>query len=119
VTHDNGYRITFEGVHDNGDGTSTWEYRVEELPEAQDLSNWVLELPACIVVLDAGPEPYELVDPDPNAQLSGIKWETGDGFQSGIFSFTAEAHGNVGVVEVAAKGPDVAFGQISGPACCP
>ncbi len=117
VTLDNGYRISLVEVTDNADGTSTWRYRVEELPSAQDLSNWVLELPACATVLGAAPEPWELVHPDPNAQLNGIKWEAGAGFQAGEFVFTLSEQWAVGATRVAAKGPDVAFGTIAGPIC--
>ncbi|NIP27069.1 MAG: hypothetical protein GWN55_02235, partial [Phycisphaerae bacterium] len=35
----NCYKISFLGVTDNGNNTSTWRYRVEELACAQDLSN--------------------------------------------------------------------------------
>lgn len=115
----NCYKITFLGFTDNGGGTSTWTYRVDELSCAQDLSNWVLELPACVSVVGASPFPWEVVQPDPNIQLAGIKWETGAGFQSGEFSVTLEgdlANGTV-QVQVGAKGPDVAIGSIAGPAC--
>jgi len=117
VTLENGYRITFVGVTANPDGTSTWRYRVEELPSAQDLSNWVLELPACAHVLAAAPEPWELVRPDPNAGLFGIKWQTGAGFHEGEFGFVLSGHWPIGAMRVAAKGPDVAFGTILGPVC--
>ncbi|MDQ4074853.1 MAG: DUF11 domain-containing protein [Chloroflexota bacterium] len=117
VTLENGYRISFLGVDYEADGTSVWQYEVEELPSAQDLSNWVLALPGCVNVLDAGPEPWELVNPDPNAQLSGIKWQTGAGFQEGIFTLTLDEHWAVGTTDVAAKGPDLAYGEIAGPIC--
>lgn len=117
VTLDNGYRITFLDVTANPDGTSTWRYRVEELPSAQDLSNWVLELPGCASLLHAAPEPWEAVGPDPNAGLSGIKWETGAGFQAGEFVFTLGEQWAVGATRVAAKGPDLTFGTIAGPIC--
>jgi hypothetical protein len=56
VTLSNGFRITFDGVEYNADDdTSTWVYSMEELPSAQDLSNWVLELPGCAIVIDAEP----------------------------------------------------------------
>jgi hypothetical protein len=115
----NCYKITFLGFTDHGDGTSTWRYRVEELSCAQDLSNWVLELPACVSVVNASPSPWEVVQPDPNFQLNGIKWEAGTGFQSGEFSVTLEGELTSGAVQVqvGAKGPDVAIGQIAGPAC--
>lgn len=117
ATLDNGYRISFVSVTDHADGTSTWRYRVEELASAQDLSNWVLELPGCVSLLHAVPEPWEVVRPDPNAGLHGIKWETGAGFQQGEFAFTLDDQWAVGATRVAAKGPDVAFGTIAGPVC--
>jgi hypothetical protein len=113
----NCYKITFLGFTDNRDGTSTWRYLVEELSCAQDLSNWVLELPACASVVDASPSPWEVVQPDPNVQLNGIKWQTGAGFESGEFSVTLSGDLTSGTVQVGAKGPDVALGQITGPAC--
>ncbi|GIK40840.1 MAG: hypothetical protein BroJett011_46730 [Chloroflexota bacterium] len=122
VTLANCYRVVFLGATDNGNGTSTWRYYVEELPCAQDLSNWVLALPlSCVDVITASPEPWEVVTPDPNAQLNGIKWQTGAGFQQGNFEVvlqgTLGVDLGVGIVDVAAKGPDVEFGQINGPVC--
>jgi hypothetical protein len=113
----NCYKITFLGFTDNGDGISTWTYRVDELSCAQDLSNWVLELPVCTSVVGAAPSPWEVVQPDPNIHLNGIKWETGAGFQSGDFSVTLTGDLTTGTVFVGAKGPDVAIGSIAGPAC--
>jgi hypothetical protein len=117
VTLENDFVITFIGVTPATDGTSTWTYNVAELPAAKDLSNWVLETPFCAPILDAGPEPWEIVDPDPNALLSGIKWETGDSFEQGEFWVQLDTSGQSGVTNVAAKGPDVAWGEIAGPSC--
>lgn len=114
---ENGFRVTFDGVEYHEDGTSNWFYTLEETESAKDLSNWVLETPFCAPILDAGPEPWEIVDPDPNAQLSGVKWETGDGFQVGQFWVKLDTSGQVGLTHVAAKGPDVAYGEIAGPTC--
>jgi len=113
----NCYKITFLGFTENGNGTSTWNYRVDELSCAQDLSNWMLELPTCTSVAGASPSPWEVVQPDPNFQLNGIKWETGTDFESGVFSVTLSGDLTSGTVHVGAKGPDVAIGQIAGPAC--
>lgn len=108
VTLTNGYRVTFRGVtYDTSANTSTWRYYVEELPEAQDLSNWVLEVPSCTRVVSATPN-GEIVNPDPNAKLSGIKWQPGGGFTQGEFSVTLEGQWTVGSINVAVKGPDVA-----------
>jgi hypothetical protein len=115
VTLSNGYRVTFLGMSYRG-SNSTWRYYVEELPVAQDLSNWVLELPSCARVVDASPQ-GELVNPDPNARLSGIKWQPGGGFVEGEFSVTPSGRLSVGQIDVAVKGPDVEIGQIAGPSC--
>jgi len=117
VTLSECYKITFLGSTANGNGTSTWRYRVEELACAQDLSNWMLELPICTNVVDASPSPWEVVQPDPNFQLNGIKWQTGAGFQSGEFNVILSGALTVGTVHVGVKGPDVATGLIAGPAC--
>lgn len=113
----NGFRITFLGVTEQTDGSSTWRYAVEELAGAKDLGNWVLELPACASIITAAPRPWEAVHPDPNAGLTGIKWETGAGFNRGEFTVTVRGPVTVGTVQVAAKGPDVAHGAIAGPRC--
>lgn len=104
----NYYKITFLGFTENGDGTSTWNYQVDELSCAQDLSNWVLELPACTTFVGASPSPWEAVHLDPNLHLNWIKWETGTGFQSGVFSVTLTGDLTTGTAQVGAKGPDVA-----------
>lgn len=111
----NGYRITYLGMAP-GNGTTTWRYRMEELPSAQDLSNWVLGLPSCATVVNATPK-GEVVNPDPNAKISGIKWQPGGGFTSGEFSVTLSGQLVEGTVDVAAKGPDVETGQLKGPSC--
>jgi len=116
VTLSNGYRISLRSITFNADGTSVWNYFVEELASAQDLSNWVLDLKDCTVVT-AAPEPWELVKPDPNAKLFGVKWQTGAGFQQGEFTVTLRGPLGFGLVQVAAKGPDVVLGQIAGPLC--
>jgi len=119
VTLSNGYRITFLGVTYNDDCTSTWRYYVEELPGAQDLSNWVLELPDCVDVVTASPGPWWLEYPDPNTHLNGIKWVTAGLPGAGKFTVTLNGHWAVGTRAVAAKGPDVAWGEIAGPICEP
>ena len=117
VTLPNGYRITFLGVTYNPDHTSTWHYRVEELPWAQDLSNWLLELYDCHTVITATPESWWLEYPDPNFGLNGIKWQ-GAGVQGvAEFSVTLDRYWVVGTNHVGAKGPDVAIGLLAGPSC--
>jgi len=115
ITLSNGYRVTFLGVSYQAN-SSTWRYYVEELPSAQDLSNWVLGLPSCATVASASPR-GELVNPDPNARISGIKWQPGGGFVEGEFAITLEGSLRVGEIQVAIKGPDVASGTLRGPAC--
>ena len=115
ITLSNGFRITFIDVVFNGT-SSTWRYYMEELPSAQDLSNWVLGLPRCARVISATPR-GEVVNPDPNAQISGIKWQPGGGFIEGEFSVTLEGSLQVGSIQIAAKGPDVVRGTLSGPIC--
>jgi hypothetical protein len=117
---DNCYKIVFEGKecrYYDDYANSTWKYYVEELPCAQDLSNWVLELPDCVKAITATPEPWERVHPDPNAHLDGIKWQTGGGFEAGIFTVKLRGCPPVKGTQVAAKGPDVDWGFIKGPGC--
>lgn len=114
---ENCFRITFLGYTVNADGTTTWNYRVDELECAKDLSNWVLEIPACAGIVSAAPSPWEAVSPDPNIGLTGIKWEVGDGFESGQFSVVLSGDLMQGSTGVGAKGPKVALGSITGPVC--
>lgn len=68
VTLSGCYQVTFLGMTESTDRVSTWRYQVEEQACSQDLSNWMLELPACATVVDASPAPWEIVQPDPNYQ---------------------------------------------------
>jgi hypothetical protein len=111
------YKVSFLGFDDHEDDTSTWHYQVDELSCAQDLSNWMLELPACAIVLDASPSPWEVVHPDPNYHLDGIKWQTGAGFESGEFNVTVSGDLTSGTVLVGVKGPDVEIFSSTGPVC--
>ena len=77
----------------------------------------MLQIPACATVVDASPLPWEVVSPDPNYQFDGIKWETGAGFESGEFNVVLSGELTIGIVQVGVKGPDVAIGEIAGPAC--
>jgi hypothetical protein len=112
----NGFEVIFLGSQTNADGTSTWRYRVNETPCAQDLSNWVLEVFDCAIV-SASPEPNEVVRPDPNAKLTGVKWETGGGFSSGEFAVTVSGPARAETIRFAVKGPDVVIGETTGPRC--
>ena len=116
------YEITFVEVAYNEDMTSTWSYHVRELPDAQDLSHWVLGLPDCVTsVMGASPEPNEaLLDVvDPTTNIRGIKWETAGLDEAGEFSVTVEGHWEGGTVAVGTKSADVATGEITGPSCEP
>ena len=115
------FRIAYLDTTYNADGTSSWRYEVEELgtgPACKDLSNWVLELPTCAPIVDAGPEPWEYVHPDPNFHMWGVKWETGDDFNEGEFWVTVDGHWATGETHVAVKsgdGTDAAV--LMGPIC--
>lgn len=111
------YQVTFLGVEYLPNNTSTWSYHVAELPCAQDLSNWMVELPACVSPVSATPEPWEYVNPDSNFQLTGIKWEVGSGFTQGVFSVTLNGQWAVGSTQFGVKGPDVGIGITAGPSC--
>lgn len=119
VILENCYKMVFKEAkyyESYGKKVSTWKYYIRELDCAQDLSNWVLALPGC-KVRGASPEPWEFVNPDPNAQLTGIKWQTGAGFERGVFTVKLKGWPPIGVTDVAAKGPDLAYGEIVGPVC--
>jgi hypothetical protein len=59
---------------------------------------------------------YEIVSPDPNSQLYGVKWETGGGFSDGLFTITTTG-ATRGAIKFATKGPKVAYGVVDGPIC--
>jgi len=115
------FRITYLGTTYDADGTSTWRYEVQELgtgPECKDLSNWMVELPSCAPIVEAEPEPWEYVHPDPNFHMWGIKWETGAGFSQGEFWVTVEGHWAVGETNVAIKSGDgIDIAPLAGPIC--
>jgi uncharacterized repeat protein (TIGR01451 family) len=115
------FRVTYLGTTYNADGTSTWRYSVEELgtgPECADLSNWMVELPSCAPIVDAGPEPWEYVHPDPNFHMWGIKWQTGAGFEQGEFWVTVQGHWALGETTVGIKsGNGIDTAPLAGPIC--
>ncbi len=116
ITLENGYQIDFVGA-ESSDSNTTFSYRVTEQEGAKDLSNWVLELPECIVVVEAT-FGYELVAEDPNAGLAGIKWEVTDDFTSDLFTVTVMGEVETGMGYVAAKGgTDVTLAEIAIPTC--
>ena len=118
VTLDNGFRITYLGSTINkSDQTSTWRYLVEELPIAQDLSSWMLELFDCHEITTATPSSWWYETPDPNMKLNGIKWQGAGVAGSAEFTVTLKGYWKTGTNQVAAKGPDVALGFLAGPSC--
>jgi hypothetical protein len=96
---------------------STYKYRMTEKTGCKDLSNWVLALPGCQVVA-ARPKPWEFLKKEPHTGWTGIKWETGDGFVSGVFVVKVKGEHGPEPTDVAAKGGrDVSRGTILGPDC--
>lgn len=110
------YQVTFLGMMRSTERITTWRYRVEQACP-QSLSNWMLELPPCASVVDASSSAWESVQPDPEYQFSGVKWQTGAGFERGEFSVVLSGELEPGTVRAGVKGPGVAVGQIAGPAC--
>lgn len=114
------FGVTYLGMTDNGDGTSTWSYQVDELGKGKgfkDLSHWVLGLGQCAVVTSASPTPYEVVK-DPRTGVYGIKWDVSNSFTSGVFSFTLQGVWSETSVPVATKaGPGTDIQWITGPSC--
>jgi hypothetical protein len=115
------YQIRFLGLSKNSQtDTTTWRYQVEELPCAvQELSDWMLAIPACAVVVDASPASWEVIQPDPVLQSNGVKWKVPEEFQGG--EFRVELSGGLmrGSMLVGVKAPNEAVGLIQGPVCDP
>jgi hypothetical protein len=73
------YQVTFVGVvYNEVANTSTWTYEVTCLGDPE-ISHFDFEFKFCdpplTSVLDAGPEPWEISDPDPTTGVSGIKYD--------------------------------------------
>ena len=111
-----GYRITFLGYNRNGDSSTTWRYRLEELSGAPNLSSWTLGLAGCAVG-GATPAPNEIVNPDPESGINGVRWMLGPDFTTGEFAVTLTNASRVRFVNVAVKGDEVLSGRIAGPGC--
>lgn len=111
-----GYCFHFDGVVNNGDGTSTWTYTVDDCGATKKLHWWVLEL--CTG--------HTVVSSDPRGSVRtiggiyGIVWDV-DIWPSDppqTFTFTLSEQYAVTVVQVAARvPPDTAIGSLDGPAC--
>jgi hypothetical protein len=112
----NGYYISLSGLMPISPGEFLWRYVVEEQPSAQNLSSWVLELKNC-GIRTAAPKPWEVVKPDPESLIHGVKWQTSPDFRAGAFTVTTRGVVGIGVTRVAAKGPDAVVGEIVGPIC--
>jgi uncharacterized repeat protein (TIGR01451 family) len=75
-------------------------------------------LPDCAPIVDAAPEPWEYVYPDPNYHMWGIKWQTGAGFSQGEFQVTVKGHWAVGETTVGIKsGIGIDTAPLAGPIC--
>ena len=111
------YRVEFLDVSETSEVASVWRYRVEELACAQDLSNWLLELPACAIIVEASPPPWESIQSDPQYKMNGIKWQTGTDFQSGEFRVALSGDLATGMTRAGVKGPDISIVNVAGPVC--
>ncbi len=113
--------ISLSGMTNNGDGTSTWTYSVERLPCDQEVNFVLLEIPACANVANAAPLPFQVVFPDPELKVDGVKWELPSDFESGVFTVVfagslSEGELNAGL---GAPGVEPVSVAIEGPACKP
>jgi hypothetical protein len=114
------YQVRYLGFSREPEGASIWRYQVEELSCAvQELSDWMLEIPACATVLDAAPALWEVLEPDPILQSNGIKWKMPSDFQGGVFNVKLSGPLIRGAVEVGVIGPAETVGFIQGPVCDP
>ncbi len=114
----NGYQITFLGVIEHPDQTSTWQYEVRPVSASKDLSHWVLALCMGSQVLSSAP-PGE-VGLDPTTGLWGIKWDQplGTTDEPRLYAVTLNGWFEVGITQVAVKaGRDPVQGEIDGPSC--
>lgn len=114
---ENGFLIRFLGTEAHGDGTSTWRYRVERQEGAKKLQVWGLALPDCAEVLTATPDGWEIAHAEDAPATWGVNWKTKGNFQHGEFAVTLRGHVSPGKVAVAAIGPKLAAGALTGPQC--
>ncbi|MDZ7764618.1 MAG: SdrD B-like domain-containing protein [Melioribacteraceae bacterium] len=117
-----GFKFEFDGVVNNGDGTSTWTYTVTGLGTApHSLSHWVLGLCEDHTVLSSTVE-YEVGSNTGGlgTGIYGVKWEKGINKNGGTqtFSFTLDGVYEVELVDVAFKAStDNFYCTILGPSC--
>ncbi|MCK5086947.1 MAG: hypothetical protein KAQ90_05470, partial [Melioribacteraceae bacterium] len=111
------YDVTFNGVTNNGDNTSTWSYTVSGIGEDPALSHWVLGLCDDHTVLSSNYS-YE-VNTDPTTGVYGIKWDKGiEPDESFTFTFTLDGIYDVVDVEAAVKAGQIkSYGDVPGPSC--
>ncbi|MFT3894847.1 MAG: hypothetical protein QM730_24725 [Anaerolineales bacterium] len=117
VTLDNCYKVQFLGTSHEEQFVSTWKYRVEELGCGKDLRVWMLEIPACATVLEAGPVPWEAIQSDLTFQASGIQWRKEADFHGGDFNVKLSGPITRGTIRIGAQGTNVFTGFIQGPIC--
>ena len=106
-----GYDVTYNGVTNNPDGTSTWSYTVKPgaVTPAKGLSHWVLGL--CVPEHDN--KVQEPTDPDPWTQgtdsshtgITGIKWdyEVLEDSTGVTFTVTLSEYYDVGISSIGGK----------------
>ncbi|MFG0331591.1 MAG: hypothetical protein ACF8PN_17020 [Phycisphaerales bacterium] len=97
------YEISFLGVDYNADGTSSWNYRVRELPTGKDLSHWNLALADEHQVMAGTTSGYDR-GRDGSTGFIGIKWDVADGFSDEVFTIVLDRHYESTTIDVLAKG---------------
>lgn len=86
------YRVCFLDVKFNGDGTSTWRYRVTKV-SGTDLSHWTLWLDPGVQVMPGTTPGWEWVQAGhANFPGPGIKWNMGGGVNPGEFTVVLDGH---------------------------
>lgn len=103
------YEITWISTVFNDNGTSSWRYRVRELPGGKDLSHWNLALNPGHQVRPGTTAGYQL-GVDGSTGFYGIKWDVTDSFSQGEFTIVLDGHwfGTDNPLGVLAKGGKVA-----------
>lgn len=99
------YEITWISTVFNDNNTSSWRYRVRELPGGKDLSHWNLALNPSHQVRPGTTAGYQL-GVDGSTGFYGIKWDVSDSFSQGEFVIVLEGHwfGTDNPLGVLAKG---------------